>query len=122
MSIPDLIDNRKVTNVTLKDVLKQLLSENQSPSLTVATAYFNLEAFQELSPEIECVNTLRLLIGKEQEQSFVLTERLRRELEDHASRGETQLPSALRHWQSFLEQSHVEFVFTQKASSTAKLT
>lgn len=108
MSIPDLIDNRKVTNVTLKDVLKQLLSENQSPSLTVATAYFNLEAFQELSPEIECVNTLRLLIGKEQEQSFVLTERLRRELEDHASRGETQLPSALRHWQSFLEQSHVE--------------
>ena len=107
LSIPDLVDNKRVTGVTLRDVIIRILEQSSNPSLFVATAYFNLEALNSLSTVLDKVSELRLLIGKEQDQAFVLTERLQRELEDKATRGDLSILPELQKWRDFLRQDKV---------------
>ncbi len=54
----------------------------------MVTAFFNLKALQALSPAIEGVARLRLLLGKAQDQGFVVGKRLLEELQTAAARGE----------------------------------
>lgn len=103
--IPDLIDNQKHR---LADVLRDILAQSQKPRLNVVTAFFNLKALEVLQPEVkEKLAHLRLLLGKEQEQAFVVGERLVAELEDAATRGET-VAFEIRAWRDFLAQDTVE--------------
>lgn len=102
--IPDLIDNRKHQ---LAQVLRDLLAGAQEPTLDVVTAFFNLMGLEVLSPTIEQVTQLRLLLGKEQQQEFVVGERLLAELEDAVARGET-TAQAIKRWRDFLAQARVE--------------
>ncbi len=96
--LPDLIDN---TKHTLAGVLKQVLAQSQDPRLDVVTAFFNLKGLEALEPELHRLTALRLLLGKEPEQSFVVGERLLAELEDAAARAETAIPE-IRRWRDFL--------------------
>jgi len=102
--IPDLIDNERHR---LGDVLKSLLANSPDLRLDVATAFFNLRGLEALEPEIERLRALRLLLGQEQEQAFVLGERLLAELEDAAARGEIIVPEIAR-WRDFLAKEQVE--------------
>ncbi|MER3399360.1 MAG: hypothetical protein C4316_12710 [Chloroflexota bacterium] len=103
--IPDLIDNQKHK---LADVLKVILTQSEKPSLDVVTAFFNLKGLEALQPEVkDKLTRLRLLLGKEQEQAFVVGERLLAELEDATARGETIAPE-IRAWRDFLAQPAVE--------------
>jgi len=101
--IPDLIDNDRRR---LAGVLRQVLAQSQDPRLDVVTAYFNLKGLEALEPELHRLIALRLLLGKEQEQAFVVGERLLAELEDATARAETTAPD-LRRWQDFLAQNSV---------------
>ena len=102
--IPDLIDNKKRN---LAGVLKSILAQSENPKLDVVTAFFNLRGLEALKPEIELVLRLRLLLGKEQEQSFVVGERLLSELESALARGETVVPE-IKQWRDFLASDIVE--------------
>ncbi len=104
MVIPDLIDNRRYQ---LAEVLKDVLAQGQSPRLDVVTAFFNLRGLEALKPETESLDRLRLLIGKEQEQTLVVGDRLLAELEDALARGETITPE-IRRWSDFLARDAVE--------------
>jgi superfamily II DNA or RNA helicase len=101
--IPDLIDNERHR---LGDVLKGLLANSPDLRLDVATAFFNLRGLEALEPEIERLRALRLLLGQEQEQAFVLGERLLAELEDAAARGEI-IAREIRRWRDFLARDSV---------------
>jgi len=102
--IPDLIDNRKHQ---LAQVLRDLLAEAQEPTLDVVTAFFNLRGLEVLAPEIETLTRLRLLLGKEQQQEFVVGERLLAELERAVARGEA-TAHEIERWRNFLAQAKVE--------------
>jgi len=101
--LPDLIDNERCR---LADVLKGLLANSPDPRLDVVAAFFNLRGLEVLEPEIERLRALRLLLGQEQEQAFVLGERLLAELEDAAARGET-TAREIRRWRDFLARDSV---------------
>ena len=101
--IPDLIDNERRR---LADVLKGLLADSPDPRLDVVAAFFNLRGLKVLEPEIERLRALRLLLGKEQEQAFVVGERLLAELESAAARGET-TAREIRRWRDFLARDSV---------------
>jgi SNF2 family DNA or RNA helicase len=101
--IPDLIDNGKHR---LADVLRALLAQSREPRLDVVAAFFNLRGLEALEPEIERLQALRLLLGKEQEQAFVVGDRLLAELEDAAARGET-TAREIRRWRDFLSRDSV---------------
>lgn len=108
-SVPDLVDNRKITSVTLADVLLRILLESTKPRLWVATAYFNLDALRELEPALNRLCEMRLLIGREQEQTFVLADRLYREIELSLAQGNPSISfMELKKWSSFLEKEHVQ--------------
>lgn len=102
--IPDLVDNRKHQ---LAQVLRDLLAGAQEPRLDVVTAFFNLRGLKVLEPHIQTLAHLRLLLGKEQQQEFVVGERLLAELEDATARGETTAQEIGR-WRDFLAQAKVE--------------
>ncbi len=104
MVIPDLVDNEKCR---LADVLRDLLAQSQDPRMDVVTAFFNLRALEALGTEVQRLVSLRLLLGKEQEQTFVVGERLLSELEDAATRGEV-TASEIGRWRDFLAQDRVE--------------
>ena len=104
MPIPDLIDNEKCR---MADVLRDVLAQSQDPRMDVVTAFFNLRGLEVLEPEVRQVVSLRLLLGKEQERTFVVGERLLAELEESATRGET-TPAEIGRWRSFLAQDTVE--------------
>lgn len=113
--LPDLVDNKKVTQFTLAEALRSLLSGGTTPALSIATAYFNLEALRCLESALGHLTSLRLLIGKEQEQTFVLTKRLHRELELQLSHaGDISTPE-LQKWQEFLLQDKVQVRLYDKA-------
>jgi len=103
-SIPDLIDNKKHE---LARVLRDILVQSQEPRLDVVTAFFNLKGLEALGPEISSLVCLRLLLGKEQEQAFVVGERLLAELEDAVARGEM-TAQEVRRWREFLASDKVE--------------
>ncbi len=106
--IPDLIDNRRVTQHTLGAVLVQAIGQADSPALWIATAYFNLDGLEQLNGAIQRVAELRLLLGTEQEQSFVLTERLTRELERHFALIHPQSQQKVERWVAFLQDDKVQ--------------
>lgn len=106
--IPDLIDNQRVTQHTLGAVLSQALQQAESPVLWIATAYFNLDGLERLHGSIQRVAELRLLLGTEQEQSFVLTERLARELERHFALIHPQSQQKVECWVAFLKDDRVQ--------------
>ena len=101
--IPDLIDNEKCR---LAEVLRDVLAQSQEPRMDVVTAFFNLRGLEVLEPEVRRLVSLRLLLGKEQEQAFVVGERLLAELEDAAARGKI-THSEIGQWQDFLAQNTV---------------
>ncbi|HID64847.1 MAG TPA: hypothetical protein EYP49_19180, partial [Anaerolineae bacterium] len=103
-TIPDLIDNRKHQ---LARVLRDILAQSQEPRLDVVTAFFNLKGLEALEPEISFLVRLRLLLGKEQEQAFVVGQRLLAELEDATARGET-TACEIERWHDFLAEGSVE--------------
>jgi superfamily II DNA or RNA helicase len=109
-SIPDLIDNRKYR---LASVLIDILSQSQQPKLDVVTAFFNLKGLESLGEVINRVTHLRLLLGKEQEQSFVMGERLLAELEDSTARGEIASKDILKR-KNFLALDFVEIRCCEK--------
>lgn len=109
--IPDLIDNRKCT---LAQVLRDLLEQASAPALDVVSAFFNLRGLEALAPQLEHLCHLRLLLGKEQEQGFVVGERLLAELEEATARGETIVPEIERWWQ-LLSRDSVEVRRYEKA-------
>ncbi len=109
--ISDLIDNRRHT---LAEVLRSILSQSKDPRLDVVTAFFNLKGLEALEPEIDALAQLRLLLGKEQEQGFVVGQRLLSELEDATSRGET-TGAEIGRWYGFLAGDTVEVRCYEKA-------
>lgn len=103
VQIPDLIDNDRYQ---LADVLKGVLNGTQPASLDIATAFFNLRALEVMEPEIERLSNLRLLLGRDQEQRFILGDRLLTELESATAHAET-TANDIRRWQDFLGQDSV---------------
>ncbi|MEA1904448.1 MAG: helicase-related protein, partial [Candidatus Hadarchaeota archaeon] len=103
-TIPDLVDNCKVR---LREVLKNLLGRPGS-SLSAVTAYFNLAGFRQLEPEIHAASSLRLLLGKEQEQTFVLDNRLQFDLEEGSAAAESGWLKDIQNWQAALQKDTVQ--------------
>ncbi len=106
-TLTDLVDNKRVTSWTMVEALKTLLNPSQQPILFIATAYFNLDALKRLEPEIHKVAHLRLLIGKEQEQAFVLTDKLFQEVQRSLAEARD-APTEIQRWCKFLSQEKVE--------------
>jgi len=105
--LTDLVDNKRVTGWAMDEALKTLLAPSQQPILFIATAYFNLDALKRLEPEIHKVAHLRLLIGKEQEQAFVLTDKLFQEVQRSLAEARD-APTEIQRWCKFLSQEKVE--------------
>ena len=103
-TIPDLIDNGKHQ---LADVLRDVLAQSQNPRMDVVTAFFNLKGLEVLKPEVHKLEQLRLLLGKEQEQAFVVGERLLSELENDTAHGET-TAHEIESWRALLSRDLVE--------------
>jgi len=106
--IPDLVDNKWVSQSTLGEVLASALLQAESPVLWIATAYFNLDGLAQLGDALKRVAELRLLLGSEQEQAFVLTQRLAQELERHFALIQPQSQQKVEYWAQFLQQPHVQ--------------
>ena len=106
-TLTDLVDNKRVTEWTLGEALRDLIAQSNAPSLFVATAYFNLEALKQLEPHLSKLVRFRLLVGKEQEQAFVLTEKLFREIQSNISKAK-ETPAEVQKWCNFLAQEKVE--------------
>ncbi|MCX7993080.1 MAG: phospholipase D-like domain-containing protein, partial [Fimbriimonadales bacterium] len=106
--LPDLVDNGPVTGQRLAEVLAGVLSDSPEPLLWVATAYFNLDGFEVLGDALERVAELRLLLGTEQEQEFVLTQRLAQELERHFALVRPESQRKVERWAAFLRRDTVQ--------------
>jgi hypothetical protein len=106
--VPDLVDNKCVIQIMLGDLLAEQLCQSESPTLWVATAYFNLDGLERLGDALEKVRELRLLIGTEPDQAFLLTERLWRELEQHLTLISPKAQQMLERWSAFLTQDRVQ--------------
>ncbi|MCD6520060.1 MAG: hypothetical protein J7M05_09090 [Anaerolineae bacterium] len=117
-SIPDLIDNRKhILAQALRSLLashRNLQGEETIPRLDVVTAFFNLGGLEEIKPEIANVAKLRLLLGKEQEQSFLVGEHLLSELEKATAQGKVS-SQEIAHWRAFLASETVEVRYYKEA-------
>ena len=106
-TLGDLVDNERVTSWKLGDAITHLLDKCSHASFSVATAYLNLSAFKVLEEALNKIQKLRILVGKEQEQSFVLTNKLFDEVQQALSGGEEK-PQEIQKWKSFLEREEVE--------------
>ncbi|MER3447739.1 MAG: hypothetical protein C4291_13300, partial [Candidatus Dadabacteria bacterium] len=103
--LPDILDNSESKKVA--EVLRVFLNSEKSPSsIWAVTAYFNLGGFATLNQGLNKPDSVRILIGKEQEREFILGERLRAELEIALNRKE--VPSLIREFEEFLSQNKVE--------------
>jgi superfamily II DNA or RNA helicase len=102
------VDNEQVSGKRLAEVLSQVLYSSVKPTLWVATAYFNLDGFETLGEPLEQVRELRLLLGTEQDQAFVLTHRLAQELERHFTLLRPQSQQKLERWTAFVRQDKVQ--------------
>jgi len=87
--------------------LRNILSQGDEPRLDVVTAFFNLKGLESLEPEVHALAHLRVVLGKEQEQTFVVGERLLAELEDVLSRGAT-TACEIERWRDFLTRGSVD--------------
>lgn len=106
--IPDLVDNKCVSSYTLGEVLVTALQQAELPLLWIATAYFNLDGLEQLGDALGQVAELRLLLGSEQEQAFVLTQRLAQELERHFALVQPRSQQKVERWVQFLQQALVQ--------------
>jgi superfamily II DNA or RNA helicase len=106
--VPDLVDNQFTTQTTLGELLAMQLGQADAPCLWVATAYFNLDGLEKLGDALEKVRELRLLIGTEPDQEFLLTQRLWRELERNLARISPHAQQMLERWSAFLRQDTVQ--------------
>ncbi len=80
--------------------MKVFLNSAKPPSsLRAVTAYFNLGGFATLNQGLNKPDSVKILIGKEQEREFILGEHLRAEKE---------APSLIREFEEFLSQNKVE--------------
>ncbi len=111
--LADLVDNKRVTGWAMDEALKTLLEPSEQPVLSIATAYFNLDALKRLRPEIDKVARLRLLIGKEQERESVLTDKLFQEVERSLAEARD-VPASIQEWREFLSQGRIEVRVYQK--------
>jgi hypothetical protein len=84
------------------------LCQADAPCLWVATAYFNLDGLERLGDALDKVQELRLLIGTEPDQEFLLTQRLWRELERNLARISPHAQQMLERWSAFLRQDTVQ--------------
>ena len=62
MPIPDYIDNKRHK---LQAILKQLIEDENQLDLDIATGFFRIEAWARLEEEMNRLNSLRLLIGRD---------------------------------------------------------
>jgi len=108
VKIPDLVDNKKVTSTTLKEVLLDLLKSTERPTLDIATAYINLGAFEYLEEGLSNIKQMRILLGQEPEQTFMFTKKLREELQEQLSSGKAELPGKIKKWFKFLVKENVQ--------------
>jgi superfamily II DNA or RNA helicase len=106
--VPDLVDNQFTTQTTLGELLAMQLCQADAPCLWVATAYFNLDGLEKLGDALDKVQELRLLIGTEPDQEFLLTQRLWRELEQNLARISPHAQQMLERWSAFLRQDTVQ--------------
>jgi hypothetical protein len=106
--VPDLVDNAFTTQTTLGELLATQLCHADAPCLWVATAYFNLDGLERLGDALDKVQELRLLIGTEPDQEFLLTQRLWRELERNLARISPHAQQMLERWSAFLRQDTVQ--------------
>ena len=86
MFIPKrVIDN---SDVKLSDFLSQVMTVSQSTNLDIATAFFNIKAYELVQKEIDRIKKFRLLLGKSPEllKEITLGEKLlcdvKREIEN----------------------------------------
>jgi superfamily II DNA or RNA helicase len=106
--VPDLVDNQFTTQTTLGELLAMQLGQADAPCLWVATAYFNLDGLEKLGDALDKVQELRLLIGTEPDQEFLLTQRLWRELERNLAQISPHAQQMLERWSAFLQQDTVQ--------------
>jgi superfamily II DNA or RNA helicase len=106
--VPDLVDNQFTTQTTLGELLAMQLGQADAPCLWVATAYFNLDGLEKLGDALDKVQELRLLIGTEPDQEFLLTQRLWRELERNLALISPHAQQMLERWSAFLRQDTVQ--------------
>ena len=106
--VPDLVDNAFTTQTTLGELLATQLCQSDAPRLWVAAAYFNLDGLERLGDALETVQELRLLIGAEPDQEFLLTQRLWRELEGNLALISPRAQQMLERWSAFLRQDKVQ--------------
>lgn len=106
-TLQDLVDNRRVTPWTLGEAINWLIQGSSNPSLSVATAYFNIQALRVLKDSLPKLKKLRILVGKEQEQTFVVTQKLYEEIQTRLSQGEDGI-AELKQWQNFIAGANVE--------------
>jgi superfamily II DNA or RNA helicase len=106
--VPDLVDNQFTTQTTLGELLAMQLCQADAPCLWVATAYFNLDGLEKLGDALDKVQELRLLIGTEPDQEFLLTQRLWRELERNLALISPHAQQMLERWSAFLRQDTVQ--------------
>jgi len=100
--LPDLVDNQKGC---LGELLRNMIARDTS--LSVVTAYFNVAALKELGSFTD-LQGFRLLLGTEQDQTFLLEQRLLQEVEERSAKGEGDLPEILQQVVDFLSQDKVQ--------------
>ncbi|MDM7460518.1 MAG: phospholipase D-like domain-containing protein, partial [bacterium] len=102
------MDNDLSKGTQLANVLADALRSSQEPRLWVATAYFNIDGFEVLGDALEAVQELRILLGTEQHQEFVLTHRLAQELERHFALIHPESQRKVERWSTFLRGDKVQ--------------
>lgn len=110
--IPDLIDNK---GNKLNDILKDLISEAEDRAIDAVSAFLNLKGLSSLEPEIHNISKFRLLLGKSQDEEFLLgEENIIRELEDSFASLST-FPREIEKWYRFFSKDNVEVrIFRKK--------
>lgn len=103
-AIPDIVDNHKHN---LAQVLQTILRNSKNPTMDVVTAFFNLRALEVLEPAIGTVTRFRLLLGKEQKQTFLIGKNFIQELQKATSKAEI-TTSKIKRWKDFFAQDNVE--------------
>lgn len=106
--IPQLIDNKRVTDYTLGNVLEDLLTGMEAPEFCVATAYFNLGGWMRLAEGLKSMGRVRMLLGKEHKQSFIVSERLREELQLRVIQEGASSIREIAEWERHLRSPEVE--------------
>jgi superfamily II DNA or RNA helicase/HKD family nuclease len=106
-ALGDLVDNKCITPWALGEAINWLVEKSPNPSLSVATAYYNIQALKVLGASLPKLEKLRILVGKEQEQTFVVTQKLYEEIQTCLSQGEENTEE-LKRWQDFIARGNVE--------------